>query len=263
MNSFANSLFSLLFGWARTIIQHVWNTSTSGHFSGFLSWLGAHWIWLVIVLVLCGTAADILVWLFRWKPYLVWRTKARRLMRWFKRAASPHRRFEKGYQGGVKLDVPQEEEPAEPAEPEWKAPEWAASPEGGFFTHSFTEALAREAVQSSAAQERQGRAKQENEYEPPPLVTESWLSGAYMKKEASAAPRRRRSEKYDKKKPAWTNKLMIPEVEEDSLLDGLPPAVDRQQAFHEPVYPLQSHTGADTGWQPSVSGQAPEGSYRR
>ena len=84
-----------------------------------------------------------------------------------------------------------------------------------------------------------------------------------MKKEASAAPRRRRSEKYDKKKPAWTNKLMIPEVEEDSLLDGLPPAVDRQQAFHEPVYPLQSHTGADTGWQPSVSGQAPEGSYRR
>ena len=259
MNSFANSLFSLIFGWARTIIQHVWNSSTSGHFGGLFSWLGDHWVWLVIVLVLCGTAADILVWLFRWQPYLVWQTRARRLMRWLKGGTAPQRRFEKGYQGGVALDVPQEEKTVEPAETEWQTPEWPKELEANFFTHSFTEALARDAVLNSAAQERQGRAKQEEAYEPPPMVTESWLSGAYMKREMQTAPRKRRSEKYDKKKPTWANKLMIPEVEEDSLLDGLPPAVDRQRAFHEPVYPMQNHTGADTGWQPPAS----EGSYRR
>ena len=266
MNSFANSLFSLLFGWARTIIQHVWNSSISGHFSSLFSWLGAHWILVVAVLALCGTAVDILVWLFRWQPYLVWQTRMRRLIRWLRGDTAPQRRFERGYQGGVggmELDEPPEEEPPEPVEEDWKTPAWSGKAEGSLFTHSFTEELMRDAVLSSSALERQGRAKQDDEYEPPPLVTESWLSGAYMKKDASPAPRKRRSEKNDRKKPAWTNKLMIPEVEEDSLLDGLPPAVDRQRAFHDPVYPMKNHTGANTGWKPSVSGQGSEGNYRR
>lgn len=264
MNSFANSLFSLLFGWARSIIQHLWSASTSGHFSAFFSWLGGHWLWLTAVLILCGTLVDILVWLFRWQPYLVWQTKARRIRHWLKGKAAPQRRFEKGYQGGVggvALDEPQQEKPSEPEEENWKASESFKESEGGFFTHSFTEVLARDAMLNSTAQERQGRAKQDKEYKPPLLVTESWLSGAYRKKDD--APRKRRSEKYDKKKPTWANKLMIPEVEEDSLLDGLPPAVDRQRAFHEPVYPIQNHTGADTGWQPSISGQASEGNYKK
>ena len=77
------------------------------------------------------------------------------------------------------------------------------------------------------------------------------------------AQSRRRSEKPVRQKPAWTDKLMIREVEEDSILDSLPPAVDRQKAFHEPVYPMQNYTGADTGWQPPASGQSTEGSYRQ
>ncbi len=262
MNSFANSLFSLLFGWARTIIQQLWDVSASGHLSGFFSWLGDHWLWLAAALALCGTALDIVVWLFRWQPYLVWQTRARRLKRWITGEAAPQRRFEKGYQGGVQLDEPQDEDPLpEPAETDWEAPEWPENPEAGLFTHSFTEALARDAVLNSTTLERQGRSKQDEDYEPPALVTESWLSGAYSKKET--APRNPRSKKWDKKKPGWTNRLMIPEVEEDSLLDGLPPAVDSKRAFHDPVYPMQNHTGADTGWQPSVSGQASEGNYRR
>lgn len=265
MNSFANSLFSLLFGWARSIIQHLWNSSTSGNFSSFFSWLGSHWVFLVVVLALCGTLADILVWLFRWQPYLVWQSKARSLMRWFKRNSAPQRRFEKGYQGGVggvALEEPKEQTPSASNETECEEPEWQQDPEEALFTHSFTEALAREAVTSSPSLERQGRAKQEEEYELPALVTESWLSGAYQKKDAPVA-RKRRSEKYDKKKPAWTNKLMIPEVEEDSLLDGLPPAVDRQQAFHQPVYPMQNRTGADTGWRPPDSSETAEGNFKR
>lgn len=268
MNSFANSLFSLLFGWARSIIQQVWTSSASGHFGSFFSWLGSHWLWLAAALALAGTIVDMLVWLCRWKPYLIWKTNARRVARWFSSGhGAPHRRFEKGYQGGVAIEMPKEEAPKEPAEAEWKEPVW---PEGsvadqGFFTHSFTEALARDAVLTNTEKERQGKTRPSSDsaYEPPAAVTESWLNTAYPKAKPPVAQRKRRSGKNEKKKPAWANKLMIPEVEEESLLDGLPPAVDRHQAFHEPVYPMQNHMGADTGWQPSVSGQPAEGNYRR
>ena len=78
MNHFANSLFTLFFGWSRTIIQQVWSSSASGHFSGFFTWLGDHWFLLVAGLALLGTVIDLLVWLLRWQQYLVWKTRIRK-----------------------------------------------------------------------------------------------------------------------------------------------------------------------------------------
>ncbi len=268
MNSFANNLFTLLFGWARTIIQQLWSTSTSGHFSGFFSWLGDNWLWLVAALALAGTVIDLAVWLLRWQPYLVWKTRMRRLGCWLRGDRSaPPRRFEKGYQAGVALDIQQDEAPEAPPAEEWQDPIWnlpqESAQEDG--SHTFTEILMRDGQLSDTALERQGRSSASAaQYEPPALVTASWLSGAYRKAHsAPPAPRKRRSKKNDRKKPTWAAKLMIPEVEEDLLLDGLPPAVDRQQAFHEPVYPMKDYTGADTGWQPPASGPSAEGNYRR
>ena len=265
MNHFANSLFTMLFGWSRTIIQHVWSSSASGHFNGFFTWLGDHWVFLAVGLALAGTAADLLVWLFRWQPYLVWKTRLRQLDRWVRgNQTAPNRRFEKGYKGGVALDMQQDDAPKEPAsQVEWQEPMWPQEPPDN--THSFTEQLIYDENFSGAVPERQGRARQDDQegYEPPPMVTASWLSGAYQKKTSAPVRRKRRSEKNVSSKPAWTNKLMIREVEEDSLLDSLPPAVDRKKAFHDPVYPMQNYTGADTGWQPPEAGQPAEGSYRK
>ena len=261
MNHFANSLFTLLFGWSRTIIQQIWNSSASGHYSVFFTWLGDHWALLVAVLALLGTAVDILVWLLRWQPYLIWKTRLRQLGRLLRgKQATPGRRFEKGYQGGVELDM--QEAAQTPLPEEWQAPMWPDSAPDS--THSFTEQLQYDEAFGSTVPERQGRSRQGDagDYEPSPRVTASWLSGAYQQK-STPAPRKRRSEKAVKKKPAWTSKLMIREVEEDSILDSLPPAVDRQKAFHEPVYPMQNYTGADTGWQPPASGQSTEGGYKQ
>ena len=265
MNHFANSLFTLIFGWSRTIIQQVWTSSASGHFSGFFTWLGDHWIVLAAGLALLGTAIDLLIWLLRWQPYLVWKTRLRQLKRLLPgQKTAPARRFEKGYQGGVALDIQQEETPPQeqPPQEEWQAPVWPDDPDG---THSFTEQVQVEEDFSVPGDERQGRARQSGDeaYEPPAMVTASWLSGAYQQKSSAPLPRRRRSDKAVRQKPAWTSKLMIREVEEDSILDSLPPAVDRQKAFHEPVYPMQNYTGADTGWQPPASGQSTEGGYRQ
>ena len=60
MNNFANSLFTLLFGWARAVIQQLWSFSASSQFGGFLLWLGDHWTVLVLALVLFGTVVDML-----------------------------------------------------------------------------------------------------------------------------------------------------------------------------------------------------------
>ncbi len=267
MNRFANSLFTLLFGWARGVIQQVWVSSSSGHFSGLFVWLGKNWVWVALALALIGTAVDMLVWLFRWQPYRVWQTRARHLTRMFSSGkTSRDRRFAKGYQGGVALDMAQEEAPQNdpPPDPEWDEQAWKAfenpQPED---TRSFTEELMKNADFGGTARERQGRSKNNaaEKDEPSALVTASWLSTAYQNKAASATVRKRRSEKYDKKKPGWTNRLMIPEVEEDSLIDGLPPAVDRQRAFHDPVYPMKNN--ADTDWQTAPGGQPAEENYKR
>ena len=264
MNHFANSLFTLIFGWSRTIIQQVWSSSASGHFSGFFTWLGDHWFFLVAGLALLGTVIDLLVWLLRWQQYLVWKTRIRKLKRLLLgKKSTPARRFEKGYQGGVALDMQQEEAPQEQApQQEWQAPVWPNDPDS---THSFTEQIQVEEDFSGSGSGRQGRSRQSGSeaYEPSPMVTASWLSGAYQQNSSAPVPRRRRSEKPVRQKPAWTDKLMIREVEEDSILDSLPPAVDRQKAFHEPVYPMQNYTGADTGWQPPASGQSTEGGYKQ
>ena len=243
MNSFANSLFSLLFGWTRSIVQQVWSSSASGSFGSFFSWLGDHWLWLALTLAVLGTVTDMVVWFYRWQPYLVWQSRIRQLSRRFRpdNEAAP-KRFDKGYQGGVALEIPNAEDAREPMEPEWQEPVLSAPAEQEFIPENFTEQLKREAEFGGITQERQGRHWQNPEAEPyaTPLVTESWLREAYQKNTAPEVRRKRRSDKYDKKKQMWTNRLMIPEVEEESLLDGLPPAVDRQQAFHEPVLPSQN-----------------------
>ena len=81
MNAFINSLFTLLFGWIRSLIQSLWNSIFSGAYHGFFSWLGDAWPWVVIVLCVGCTVLDYLVWLVRWRPYILWRQKLRSLWR--------------------------------------------------------------------------------------------------------------------------------------------------------------------------------------
>lgn len=258
MNSFANSVFSLLFGWARSLIWKVWTAAASGSFSGFFTWLGDHWLWLALLLALAGTVIDLAVWLFRWRPYLVWRTDLRRFTRSLSQETrSIRRRFAQGFQGGldgVDMDLSGQEAPAGEEEEAWAEAAWAQPPEE----------LAREPEKPAPEEPRQGRqrpfpAKQGDGLLPP--FAPSWLGRAY-RSDLPASPRKRRSEKFERKKPEWMNKFMIGEVEEDTLLDSLPPAVDRELAFHEPVYPDQSQAaGAYTGWQPPA-GNSTEGNQK-
>ena len=118
MNSFANSVFTALFGWARSLIQNLWTAATSGGLSGFFTWLGDHWLMAALILAIVGTVIDLVIWLIRWRPYLAWRTRLRRIFHKAGAQTVGERRFDKGYQGGIALDMPVQEAPDEQAEQE-------------------------------------------------------------------------------------------------------------------------------------------------
>lgn len=215
MNTFSNSLFTFLFGWARSLIEGLWNAAAEGRLSGLLSWLGDHWLGLVILLCLAGTAVDFLVWIIRWRPYLVWRSTLRRWGRALRgERVDGQRRFSRGYRDAVDLDLPAESGMAGAQDRYWEHEAQAPSPAPAYGQPVMEE--------FSAA----GR-REEN--------GEDWAD------EAPEERRRRRSEKHGQpvRKPLWKPRFNVLPGEEEGLLDGLPPAVDRQQAFHEPVYPTQ------------------------
>ena len=234
MNTFANSLFTLLFGWARGLIQQVWYAAVSGRFSGFFTWLGDHWLWVVFGLALGCTAMDFIIWLIRWRPYLVWRAFFRRRSRSFQKN---NRQFEQGYQSSVDISMPMEqeagpriEEPVFQPEEVWSQPQPPAeetpAPEPFF----------------SAPLEREVRPRQftpPQAYEAPPMYAAARPVASSFTAEMPVA-RRRRSEKYQRRRQDWRDRLLNGSSEEDEMLDGLPPPVDRQQAFHQPVYPRRN-----------------------
>lgn len=78
-NSFAdtvvNGMLSWLKGFASWVLR-LFDLAGSGGISP-LEWLSDHWLQLLIFLLIVGVAADIIVWLIRWRPYWVWFRKKR------------------------------------------------------------------------------------------------------------------------------------------------------------------------------------------
>ena len=247
MNTFSNSLFTFFFGWARTLIESVWNAAAEGRFSGFLSWLGDHWAILAVLMCLGGTVLDFLIWFIRWRPYLAWRSA---LQRWGRRLRGEdigsERRFTKGYQEGVDLGfAPQPIQEAQPVydpapydAPAMPMPapaadvQTAAAPALPLAEEFFVPSP--KAVPAAPVQAEEAPPQPDLPPDEPP------------------ARRRRRSEKHE---AAFRKAIRLPRLpsldgQGEGMLDGLPPAVDRQQAFHEPVYPASP---AYPAWQSSNS----------
>ena len=77
-NSFAdtvvNGMLSWLKGFANWVLR-LFDLAGSGGVSP-LEWLSGHWLQLLVVLLIIGVAADIIVWLVRWRPYWVCSAKS-------------------------------------------------------------------------------------------------------------------------------------------------------------------------------------------
>ena len=77
MGTLADSLFNVLMGWVRALVNGIWALFTTDH-TTLLEFLGKNWIMIVVVILAAGLAIDWLVWLIRWRPYHLWAKRARR-----------------------------------------------------------------------------------------------------------------------------------------------------------------------------------------
>ena len=79
MGTLADSLFNVLMGWVRALVNGIWALFTTDH-TTLLEFLGKNWIMIVVVILTAGLAIDWLVWLIRWRPYHLWAKRARRFL---------------------------------------------------------------------------------------------------------------------------------------------------------------------------------------
>ncbi len=73
MGSFANALFSVLLGWLRSAAAWLWQLVSGEGTSFWVTWVLDNWLPLTLLLCIGGIAVDLVVYLFRWQPYRVWR----------------------------------------------------------------------------------------------------------------------------------------------------------------------------------------------
>lgn len=231
MGSFAASIFNLLLGWIRGLVSGLWNLVNSAEARQGLEWLGDNWLWLTIAIAVIGLVIDYVIWFIRWRPYYVWRTWWRRLTRRSEpQAETPE----------MQAPYPQQEYYEEIYEEPWQ--------EAAYYPPEAYEEVYEEPVHpgltDTGLQESLG-----------------WIQPEETLPEeiSQPAPRQRRSQREPLQPSLRRMRTGISQMahridflgldrsddeEENYAYMPPPPAVNKDQAFHAPVYP--THWQEDT-----------------
>ena len=78
MNSFTNTILTILLGWLRTLLNVARDFVSSDASTGFFAFFRNNWRVLFLVLCLGGFALDKIVYLIRWRPSPIWLKRRRR-----------------------------------------------------------------------------------------------------------------------------------------------------------------------------------------
>ncbi len=68
MSGFANTVFTLMIGWFQTVVSLIWSGLSDNNGGNIFTWIGNHWIVIVLILCAVGTVVDLSVYIARWKP---------------------------------------------------------------------------------------------------------------------------------------------------------------------------------------------------
>lgn len=79
MLALASEFLKIMLGWVQNVAYTVYAAIATGRVTGVLGFVSHHWVTLLIVFSVLGVVIDFLVYLFRWRPYLVWKSFYRRL----------------------------------------------------------------------------------------------------------------------------------------------------------------------------------------
>lgn len=79
ISGYSSAIVDTMLGWLKGFANWVLRLFhlAGGAGTSPLLWLAHNWLFLLIVLMAIGVAADILVWLVRWRPHWVWFRKER------------------------------------------------------------------------------------------------------------------------------------------------------------------------------------------
>lgn len=77
MGTLTDSLFSLLMGWVRGLVNALWALFSSDH-TTVLEFLGRNWMLIAAVIIAAGLVTDLVIWMMRWQPYRLWGRAGRR-----------------------------------------------------------------------------------------------------------------------------------------------------------------------------------------
>ncbi len=216
MGSFANTVFSVLLGWVQAVISMLWSALSSGNGNPFLQFIGNNWIVIALILCAAGLAADFTVYLFRWKPYKVWRSALRRLL---------GRRGETGETA---------EEEAAPAEPEVPARRFAAQREAEPETDELERWRTPEEEIPEAPEEEEPDEVTPAGYVVPADSPYRRPAQAYTEEERQIPAER---ERPGRRRTRLIRLLGDPDNEEEFHYNPPKPIVDRREAYNAPVYP--------------------------
>ena len=196
MNNFANSLLHILLSWMRTLFSSLLSFAQDSS-SGFISWLSGHWISLTIILITLGIVLDAFIYLLRWRPQYVWRSRLNRAL----------------HRGDYALEDPQFIDGYDTALPNFNfadtpIPDLSNAPDPAEIMETYF--MEPAVVQADSSVEET-------------LVADAQASGE----------RRRRSQRHEKRALV---RFKLPDFPELARRKNDSP-IDARSAFHDPVYP--------------------------
>ena len=278
MGSFAKSLFSLLFGWFEGVVSGIWNAVSTPMEEGKGSWLGENWLIVVLFLCLIGVAVDVIIYFARWKPHRVWASFFRKLTgKEPKREESetevpsqnrettdpePVSENEEGtffarkpmvgnsFSQETRKNLPVQDnrqnesiglerwsDPQPQIQPE--TPEVPADP---YAVYRRPEAASKTGLTSETYRGSRSRVRRSERHEGPAAKeTDTWKQKPTDEKEMSQRDRFTKAIRSQKNRTGFSG-YMGSHVDEDGrrISYSRPaPAIDRKEAYREPVYPPQ------------------------
>ncbi len=112
----ANSFLTVIFGWVPSFVSSVWNWFSGEKDGGLFGWMANHWKGFVLTVCILAVIVDLVIYLFRWRPYRVW-------ISFFRRMKHPARPSDPEVYWDRRIPEPQPwpqpaPEPAVPVQPE-------------------------------------------------------------------------------------------------------------------------------------------------
>ena len=285
MGSFASTVFSLLLGWMRSAVSGLWSMLSSEGSGNLLQWLGNHWLGVTVVLCAVCTVVDLVIHLIRWRPYKVWASFFRRLRGKQELSAEPDSAPPRTVAKAPRLrrqwvypdgNTRTEEVYVAPEEPPAEADPWPEAPAptltdayaaplatGGSYLQRYARPapeLPDEPLRPSPALERMqtperpistAEVKGLEGYPPPrdPASVEEVAPEPIAREPEPDQETLSRSRRMLRRMASLPKNFLIDDSDDELQLRYQPvqPAVDKKQAYHEPVYPPSWRPPADAG----------------